>query len=344
MTVAIITDTHFGVRGESEAFSEIQKKMLNDFFAFCSENSIKEIWHAGDLFDDRKKISSKLLSFVNENWVNKVSELGIKVKIIVGNHDTFFKNTNKINSVSEILSKDSNHTVVVDDILEFNYNNKSVAFVPWICPENSSSIIQKLTKNYYDVVVGHFDIAGMLMQGSVVSEHGMSKSDFKNHGLVLSGHYHKKSMDGNIHYLGNPLPTNWAEAQDPHGWHTFNGDLNSLTFHEWKHPIYQRLVVNTKDKISFDWDGSIFLRILIKNKNEFHYQNLLNELKNYDIKHISIIDDTIDTQEVDNDLINEEELRDDLVVMLKEYVKKTQDEKHIQKLLDLFDKLYQEKK
>jgi len=337
--VAIITDTHFGARGEAEIFLEAKAKMLKEFFAFVKKNKITEIWHLGDIVDSRKSMSSKLLRWINTHWTQPIHDLGLTVVIIVGNHDTYYRSLNTPNTVDELYGRDSHFKIVTSDVYVSSIGGNSVAFVPWLSPENEKRCLGNLNKNMYDVVCGHFDIIGSLMLGSTISEHGLNKDTFKHNRLVLSGHYHKRSINENIYYLGSPVPINWAESIDSHGWHTLDENLN-LKFHEFKYPLYKRITINTDGPIDEPYEGHSFYKINIIKKNEFFFQQWLNELKQHKILQLQIIEDGNDS--IDETVeIDENEIREDLLGLMSKAIDQSAFERGVE-LKNLLSELHNE--
>ena len=55
--IALIGDTHFGIRNDSPIFHEYFKRSLKYFFDYIDDNKIQHIIHLGDLFDRRKFLS-----------------------------------------------------------------------------------------------------------------------------------------------------------------------------------------------------------------------------------------------------------------------------------------------
>ena len=58
MKIAIITDTHFGAKGDSQIFLEHTFKFFEDvFFPTIKERGITNVLHLGDLMDRRKYVN-----------------------------------------------------------------------------------------------------------------------------------------------------------------------------------------------------------------------------------------------------------------------------------------------
>lgn len=320
--VAIITDTHFGVRGESSVWLAAHEKMLKEFFDDVVDNNINTIWMLGDIVDSRKSISSKLIKWIYTNWTKPIIDNGLKVELIIGNHDTYYRSTNTPNLPFELFSGVNEINVYVDDPVEIKGpNNTSVLMVPWLSPENMTKFDLAMKKKY-DVVCGHFDIVGCLMQGGQVSEHGLSPDTFKKHGRVFSGHYHKKSTYNNIEYLGNPVATNWGESVDPHGWHFWDG--KDLTFRQFEYKLYDRIHVNHENKIEYEWNGAKFIKIYVKKRNEFFLNQLINSIRdNNEVLQLQIVDES-DEAIADNISFDVEELKDDLLTLMLRTVDESQ--------------------
>lgn len=62
-TIALLGDTHFGMRNDSLDFHHLYEKFYtNVFFPKLKENGIKTIVQVGDLFDRRKYINFNTLA------------------------------------------------------------------------------------------------------------------------------------------------------------------------------------------------------------------------------------------------------------------------------------------
>ena len=99
----MITDQHFGGKQDSQNFSNyIEKFYREQFFPYLSENNIDTVIDLGDTFDRRKFVNFNTLSQVRQFYFDVYYERDIKLHSIVGNHSTYYRNTNSVNS-SELL-------------------------------------------------------------------------------------------------------------------------------------------------------------------------------------------------------------------------------------------------
>ena len=106
MKIAIINDTHFGARGDSQIFFDYFMRFFDDvFFPYLEEHNIDTIIHAGDLMDRRKFINFNILNQVRTRFMDKLKSKNIKMHCILGNHDVYYRNTNEINSIRELFKR-----------------------------------------------------------------------------------------------------------------------------------------------------------------------------------------------------------------------------------------------
>ena len=113
MKIALVTDLHFGARNDNLKMASHQKKFYDEvFFPYLKEHNIKEIIDLGDTFDRRKYISFTSLKAAKAMFFDPLKENNIKTHMIVGNHDTVYKNTNELNSIYLLLQE-------YDNIIEY---------------------------------------------------------------------------------------------------------------------------------------------------------------------------------------------------------------------------------
>ena len=114
MKIAILNDTHCGIRNSSEVFLNNAAKFYDEiFFPYCKEHDIKQIVHLGDYYDHRKFVNFKALNHNRKHFLDKLRENGMSMDIIPGNHDTYYKNTNDLNSLKELLGHFMNEIHII---------------------------------------------------------------------------------------------------------------------------------------------------------------------------------------------------------------------------------------
>jgi hypothetical protein len=129
-----------------------------------------------------------------------------KFYLFLGNHDLYYKDRRDVSST--IFGKHIPGVTMVDGIII----EDDVALIPWLIGDEWKSI-QKIKAKY---MFGHFELPSFYMNAMVqMPDHGELKSEhFENQKYVFSGHFHKRQVNGKIHYIGNAFPHNYADAWD----------------------------------------------------------------------------------------------------------------------------------
>ena len=215
MKIALITDTHFGARNDSLPFNEYFYKFWeNIFFPYIDKNNIKTIIHLGDTMDRRKFVSYKIANDFRTRFIQPLVDRNIDTHILIGNHDTYYKNTNEVNSLAELVGNKYNNIKFYEENCTVNFGNVPIFFCPWINAENYASTMKGIQSTNADVCMGHLEINGFEMHKGHYSESGYPKEMFKKFDTVFSGHFHKRQTQGNVTYIGNPFAHNYADAWD----------------------------------------------------------------------------------------------------------------------------------
>ncbi len=322
MKVAIITDQHFGARNDSIAFLDFFEKFYdNTFFPALDANAIDTVLVLGDTFDRRKYVNFYALDRAKKMFFDKLEERGIRVHMLAGNHDTYYKNTNEVNSPDLLLVEYGNidviskpETIVID--------GTSICMMPWICPENYQESLDHITNTKAEICMGHFEIAGFAMHRGMESNDGLAKETFQKFDLVFSGHYHHRSSDKHIHYLGNPYELTWQDYNDPRGFHLFDLDTRELEFFCNPYRMFERLEYNDKEQEPIDLDlielEQKYVKLVVVNKTDFYkFDKFIQKLYNKGCHEIKIIEDMSEFQDGE---IGEEINLEDTLSVLSHYV------------------------
>jgi len=333
MKVAIITDQHFGARNDSVNFINFFEKFYSTiFFPTLKENNITHILILGDTFDRRKYINFFSLKKTKEMFFDVAAARGIKIDMLAGNHDTYFKNTNDVNSV-DLLLREYENVNVIDSPQTINVDGTYICMMPWICPENYDDSMEEIKNTKAQICMGHFEIEGFAMYKGMQSHEGLDKNLFNKFDMTFSGHYHHKSSNGDIHYLGNPYELTWSDYDDARGFHIFDTDTRDLQFIRNPYTIFRKVnyddtvkgAIEKYSKMDLSIFKDTFVKVIVTNKaNPFLFDLFISELyKNTPID-VSIVEDNLDlTEGLESDIISEAE---DTLTILNKYVDNIQSE------------------
>ena len=350
MKVAIITDQHFGARNDSLQFLDFFQKFYDDiFFPKLKEEGITTVLILGDTFDRRKYVNFYSLKRTKEMFFDKLAMMDIQVHMLAGNHDTYYKNTNDVNSV-DLLLKEYHNINVIDhpaNIYLGDQNQFKICMMPWICPENYQDSMETLKDTDAPYCMGHFEIEGFAMYRGHHSEEGLSRDLFNKFTNTFSGHYHHKSSSGDIHYLGNPYELTWQDYNDDRGFHIFDLSTQGLDFVKNPYVMFHRIVYDDKTETISDItnkDLSIYtntyVKVVVVNKtNPYLFDKFMNSLYGVNPIDITIAEDFTDlTEGVEDDMIDQAE---DTLTVLNKFVDTIQEDNiNTSKLKNIMRELY----
>ena len=349
MKIAILNDTHFGVRNDSEAFRNYQLKFYDKiFFPYLKEHNIKTLIHLGDVVDRRKFINFQTASLFRKHFFDVLWKEKIDTHIIIGNHDTYFKNTNEVNAIENLYTSFDgvNEPFIYTKSKVVEIDGLPILFVPWICDDNREHSMQMLNTAKAEIVMGHLEIKGIEMQNGVINEHGNSKSDFSRFERVISGHFHKHTDDGQIMYCGAQYEMTWSDYKDPKGFHIFDTETREMTRIRNPYTIHKKLIYNDKDKdyttIDLSEYNNHFIKLIVLNKtNEEMFDRFLERLYNEITTHdLNIIEDFSDIKaSVRDDIV---EMGEDTVTFLNNYVDQLETDVNKTKLKEYLKSFYVE--
>lgn len=350
MKIALITDTHFGARGDNQHFAEFFKRFYqNVFFPYLKDNNITTMVHLGDIVDRRKFINFQTAKNLRETLIEPIIEHGIDAHFIIGNHDTYYKNTNEVNSMAELYSdvKYSNlHYYSEAEIVEF-FGRYPIILMPWINPENKDTSFELINSGSAEVMFGHLEIQGFEMHKNAPVHIGMDSGLFKGLDVVCSGHFHHRSTKGNITYLGCPYEMTWSDYDDPKGFHVYDCETRQLEFIENPYRMFHKVKYNdlemrNEDIINMEFDHlkDTIVKVIVQNKtNPFFFDLFIDKIEKAGVIDLQVVDDHLylDLEE-DQDIVDEAE---DTLTILRKYINQLEDVNQVE-LDKLIRSLYNE--
>jgi hypothetical protein len=294
MKVAILNDTHCGIRNSSDIFLNNAEKFYGDvFFPYLVEHDIRHIVHLGDYYDNRKFINFRALNRNRNHFLKPIRELGITMDIIRGNHDTYYKNTGELNSLKELLGHYMNEVTIIHKPTVMEYGSLKMGLVPWIDDDNEKESMDFLANAKCDWIGGHFEVQGDEMLKGVKNEHGLDRSLFKRFEKVLSGHFHTKSEQDNIMYLGSQMEFFWNDAHDNKYFHIIDTETREIDAIRNPHTLFHRIYYDDSkhDYLHHNIDEveGKFVKVVVINKSDsFTFDRFIDRINNREILELKI--------------------------------------------------------
>ena len=348
MKIAIITDTHFGARNDSVQFDEYFYQFYEgQFFPYLQKHNIKTVLHLGDVLDRRKFVSYRIAKNFRERFILPFQALDIELHALVGNHDIFYKNTNDVNSLQELINERYKKIHLYPEAQEVTFDGLPILFMPWINSTNYIYSMGMIDETKADICMGHLDINGFAMnKGQILAEHGYDKSTFRRFDTVMSGHFHHKSDDGQIFYLGTPYELYWNDHNDPKGFHVFDTETRELTRIENKLTIFDKIYYddteNNYENVDVRKYEKKYVKLIVVNKKDlYQFDRFVDNLLRADTHEVKIIEDfsDLDASTVSDDIVENSE---DTMTLLNKYVDELQVNLNKPRLKNTMKSLYTE--
>lgn len=342
MKLCLLGDTHFGCRNDHLSFHDYFAKFYSEvFFPYLDKHKIDTVVQFGDLFDRRKYINFVTLSRAREYFFDPMAERGIDLHVFVGNHDTFYKNTNDVNS-PDLLLKDYSNITVYNEPAVISPGDLDIALLPWVNSSNYQESLDFIENTRAQVLFGHLELAGFEMYRGAFNDHGMSADLFRKFDIVATGHYHHKSSRGNIHYLGTPYEMTWSDFQDTRGFHILDTETREMEFIQNPNRMFNKIHYSDQDKsmddvldIDLDMYQNTFVKVIVQNKNNPYWFDLfIDRLEKNGVVDLQVVEDHFNLNlEDDEDIVNEAE---DTLTILRKVVEQVDSGSVPKKELDNF--------
>jgi len=339
MKVAIITDTHYGARkGSKHLHDYFELFYKNVFFPSLEEHKIDTVVHMGDIFDSRKAIDLQSLEWAKRVVFEPLKKY--KVHLAIGNHDCYYKNTNNVNSPQLLLKSYPNiHTY--SEPIEIKLDKLKVLFLPWINSENFNETKELIESTDAKIAMGHLELNGFRATRGHLMETGMDIDIFNKFEKVFSGHFHTRSNDGKIYYLGNPYEMFWNDVNDPRGFTIF--DTETLTHTPINNPyklFYNIYYEDTNYKLfdAREYENKI-VKVIVRHKSSVkNFEKFIDKLYQVGVQDLKIVEN-FDIQENADFDVDEDE---NTLSILSRYIDESEFEYDKNIIKDIFQNLYRQ--
>lgn len=314
--IAIIGDTHFNRKAENPLIrrniANGQKAFFEKTIGELKEKGVHTVIFTGDIFDNRQILDIQSINDTIRLFRDDMRDFD--VRIVLGNHDLYYENSYDTSSLS-ILESLPNVKVYRNGIEEDEIIGYRFVFFPWIIPDAMPEAVKKLEEMATEsddvkrktVIVGHFDIMGMVMEGKNISVEGMDRNMFfKAARLTISGHYHGqshvKSTNSTILYVGSPYQMTFNNVGEKHGYWIME---SSGKFSFTENTVSPKFVDvwDTEDLDNLPELGNCFVRLYSSNENtaeqDFNNKVRIEVKKPILIRHVPYDKDRDEIEEVD---------------------------------------------
>ncbi len=287
--VACFTDIHFGMKGNSRIHNDDCEAFVYWFIEQAKAHGCETCIFLGDWHHHRSATNVSTMNYTVSN-MERLGAAFEKVYVIMGNHDLFYREKREINSMEFIRNIPNIH--LVNEWIE----DEDVAIIPWIVGDEWKKIASMKQK----YVFGHFELPYFKMNAMVeMPDVGTIKTEhFKNCGMVFSGHFHKRQQNGNVTYMGNAFPHNYADAgDDERGMMVleFGGEpkyINWPDMPRYRHIKISELLKNADDLL----EPKMYVRVGLDIKISYEEANFIREtfIDKYKLRELQLIPEQID--------------------------------------------------
>ena len=341
MKVAIITDQHFGCRKNSKLFHDYFLKFYEDvFFPTLEKEGITTVIDMGDTFDSRKGIDFGALTWAKNNYYDRLKKMGITVHTIVGNHTAYYKNTNDINAV-DLLLREYDNVKTYSETTSIEVGGLNILLVPWINSDNQEMSHALIKKSRAPVCMGHLELVGFRVHRGYIMEHGTDASLFNKFDKVFSGHYHTRSDNEKIFYLGNPYEIYWNDCNDTRGFHLFDTETQEHTAVDNPYRLFHVLYYEDHDHQLFDASQlqNKIVKVVVKKKSDqVKFEKFIDKLYSANVAELKIVENFALTEAAEFEAFESE----DTLSILNRYIEEAEIDLDRSKVQKLIQEVYQE--
>jgi len=260
--------------------------------------------------------------------------------LMVGNHDAYYKNTNDINS-NDLLLNEYNNIKVYSSPTEVSVGGLPILFIPWVNEQNEKETNQAIKKSKCRVAMGHLELNGFQATPGHIMEHGHDARAYNKFEKVFSGHYHSRSDNGTVFYLGNPYEMFWNDVNDSRGFHIFDTESLEHTPVNNPHRLFYKIFYDDTDHQTFnatEYENKI-VKVIVKKKTDTKkFEKFIDKLYSVGVADLKIVENfqLMDTEDF------EAEESEDTMSILNRYIEESETELNKTVIQSLVRHIYQE--
>jgi hypothetical protein len=241
----------------------------------------------------------------------------------------------------DLLLREYDNVTVYSEPTEVMLGQLPTLFIPWINQENEANTLKLIEKTTSKCAMGHLELQGFRVNRQIIMEHGLESKLFGKFIRVYSGHYHTRSDNGIIYYLGNPYEMFWTDVGDTRGFHIF--DTETLTHEPVNNPyrLFYNIYYDDTNYQTFDtreYENKI-VRIIVRKKTDTKkFEKFIDKLYGSGVAELKIVENFTIQESEDFEAFESE----DTLSILNRYIEEAEinlDKSIVQKMIH---EIYQE--
>lgn len=246
--IAMFTDIHFGKHHSSSVHNGDCLNFIKWFCERAVDEGADAIGFLGDWFETRSSINVATLN-AGDAGIEMLSQLGLPIFFIVGNHDMYHRHSRKLFSTISFRKFPNVHL-----ISEPTWVNDSL-WLPYLFEPEYDKFANAIQDA--SAVYGHLEFKNFFVTGyNTLMQHGPEASRFSKPKKIFTGHFHKRQANGNVVYIGNPFGMDFGDSGDyERGMAIYDLNTDDVRFINWdavEAPKY--LKVKLSDIIDDRWE------------------------------------------------------------------------------------------
>ena len=298
MRYGIISDTHchnwsmFGGTRANGANSRLQiildeiKRAAEEVKAMGGET----LFHAGDIFHVRGTITPSVMNPVAETF-HEISEMGVKLVLVCGNHDAEFRNSEELGSAISVL-RGVGCLVANTPMIYAN-----AMLIPWQPTKEKFLEAIKGLEPYMDdgySIICHAPLDGALERfasSDSIHPDEIKEVAGKKLGRVFAGHIHnhKRIGDEPMWSVGAIAHHNWGDVGTKAGFMLVDEEKGDVKFRASHAPQFVELEADsTVEEALLMADGN-YVRATVEDMTEAEIKDFRVQLENAGAKGVTII-------------------------------------------------------
>jgi hypothetical protein len=174
-----------------------------------------------------------------------------------------------------------------------------------------------------------------------MEEHGTDPKMFDKFQKVFSGHYHTRSDNGKIFYLGNPYEMYWTDVNDTRGFHIFDTETLEHTPINNPYKLFYNIYYEDTPHQLFDateYQNKIVKVIVRKKSKPKDFEKFLDKLYSVGVQDLKIIEN-FEIQEAEDFQVDDDE---NTITILNRYIDEAEIEFDKNRIKTIFQDLYKQ--